>query len=230
MACERLRPASGPENSPIAFADWYGDANRTQQAPAKKALENSWKAQNQIDSALSTPHPRRHLPPLAAAGTQAASSTPTATSALFTCACISQQTTPLLPIETGAKTWTVSLVEAALHNFDADESKPTAYAPESTFITQPSATGQFNTLPQLREKNQHRSIFIGLAPHAGCRQAIPALPQEPLGFNDAAIKAQLRQKVINSLKADAQASLHMAQLKKDVSPQAFNALRSFLKT
>ena len=216
------------KNSPIEFADWYGDANRTQQAPAKKALENSWKAQNQVDSALSMlQSPQAFAAPLLQQALKQQYDADCDVSAIYLRLYI-PQTTPLLPIETGAKTWTVSLVEAALHNFDADESKPTAYAPESTFITQPSATGQFNTLPQLREKISIAQ-FIGLCRTLDVGKQYQRYLKNLLGFNDAAIKAQLRQKVINSLKADAQASLYMAQLKKDVSPQAFNALRSFLK-
>lgn len=120
------------KNSPIEFADWYGDANRTQQAPAKKALENSWKAQNQVDSALSMlQSPQAFAAPLLQQALKQQYDADCDVSAIYLRLYI-PQTTPLLPIETGAKTWTVSLVEAALHNFDADESKPTAYAPEPT--------------------------------------------------------------------------------------------------
>lgn len=40
-----------------------------------------------------------------------------------------------------ATTWTVSLLDAALHNFEASETTAGAYEPHSTFITKPAARG-----------------------------------------------------------------------------------------
>lgn len=56
---------------------------------------------------------------------------------------------PGLPIKTGARTWSVSLLDAALHNFEEQETHVDAFEAESSFISQPSESGQFETLPQL---------------------------------------------------------------------------------
>lgn len=47
-------------------------------------------------------------------------------------------TVPGFPIKTGARTWTVSLLDAALHNFEERETRADAFEADSTFITQPS--------------------------------------------------------------------------------------------
>lgn len=212
----------------LEFAKWHGDASRTQHAPARNALENSWRAQNQVDTALSTlQSPQAFATPLLRQALKQQFGVELDVNAIYLRLYI-PQTVPLFPIETGAKSWTVSLVEAALHNFDADESKAMAYARESTFISAPSAAGQFDTLPRLREKISIAQ-FIGLCRTLDIGKQYQRYLKHFFGFDDAVAKARLRNKVIKSLKAEAQASLHIAKLKKDVPAQAFNPLRSFLK-
>lgn len=211
------------KNIPLEFAAWQGEANRSQHAPLKKAVQTSWEAQNRLDTAFATlQSPQAFAAPLLQEALKqqfdVESNVTTTYLRLY-----KPLTLPLAPLETGAKPWTVSLVEAALHNFDADEGKTTAYTAESTFITEPSTTGQFDTLPGLREQISIAQ-FIGL-----CRQLdIGAHYQRYLkhffGFQDAVLKTRLRNKVIQSLKADAQTSLQMARLKKDVTPPVFDAL------
>ncbi|MDP1109068.1 hypothetical protein, partial [Klebsiella pneumoniae] len=46
---------------------------------------------------------------------------------------------------------TVSLLDAALHNFDYNETQDNAYEPASTYISQPYSAGQFDTLPAIRQ-------------------------------------------------------------------------------
>ena len=59
-------------------------------------------------------------------------------------------TTPIFGLNTGAvKNWRVSLLDAALHNFEAFEADPDAHTTDSGFITQPSADGQFQVLQAL---------------------------------------------------------------------------------
>ncbi|MFL1389224.1 dermonecrotic toxin domain-containing protein [Pseudomonas tritici] len=132
-------------------------------------------------------------------------------------------TLPVVPIEMGAKPWTVSLVEAALHNFDAAESKTSAYTAESTFITEPSRTGQFDTLPGVRDQISIVQ-FIGLCRRLDIGAQYQRYLKQFFGFQNPVLKSQLRIKVIQSLKAEAQASVQMALLKKDVTCLVSSAL------
>lgn len=59
-------------------------------------------------------------------------------------------TIPLLGLKTGAfKNWRVSMLDAALHNFEAFEAQPDAHSPDSGFITRPSAGGQYQIMDTL---------------------------------------------------------------------------------
>ncbi|QOY70370.1 leucine-rich repeat domain-containing protein [Pseudomonas sp. OST1909] len=244
------------KNIKLEFADWYGEADRSQHAPLKNAVQTSWEAQNQVDAALATlKSPQAFAAPLLQQALKkqfgVESDVSTTYLRLYT-----PRTLPGLPIETGADSWTVSLVEAALHNFDADESKPAAHTTESTYliqspvteqpdtltpdsettactaksngITQSSLTGPFDTLPQMRDKISIAQ-FIELCRKLDIGKEYQSYLKQFFGFNDAVLKARLRDKVIKSLKAEAQASLQMALLKKDVTRPDFYTLSRFLK-
>ncbi len=212
----------------LHFADWLADANRQQHTPLKEAMDHHWTTQNQLDSALAAlESPQAFAAPLLhqALKTRFGIERDVSTTFLRLYAPL---TIPLFPIETGGvKAWTVSLVDAALHNFDATEGQPAAYTDDSTFITQPSATGQFDTLPAVTDKISIVQ-FVGL-----CRELdIGAQYQRYLkgffGFQNATLQASLRSKVIANLKAEALTCVQMARLKKDASESTLRTLRAHL--
>ncbi|WP_073521454.1 leucine-rich repeat domain-containing protein [Pseudomonas fluorescens] len=206
------------------FADWHIDTRRQQQAPLKLAVAASWEAQNRVDTALAALQtPEEFAAPLLQQALQRRFDVEADVAATYL-RLYTPLHTPLLPIPSGAvKTWTVSLVQAALHNFDAAEAEQDAYTWDSTFITQASDSGQLSTLPHLKAK-------IGIAPFIKlCRELdigkqYQGYLKRFLGFEDAVLKAALRNKVTQSFKADARAALHMARLKKDVSDSVFHLL------
>ncbi|WP_254865850.1 leucine-rich repeat domain-containing protein [Pseudomonas fluorescens] len=211
------------KNIQLEFSAWQGDADRLQHAPLKKAVQTSWEAQNRVDTALATlQSPQAFAAPLLQEALKQQFGVESDVSTTYL-RLYKPLTLPLTPIETGAKPWTVSLVEAALHNFDAGEGKTTAYTAESTFITEPSPAGQFDTLPGVREQIS-TAQFIGLCRLLDIGAHYQRYLKRFFGFQDAVLKAQLRNKVIQSLKADAQTSLQMARLNKDVTPTVFDAL------
>lgn len=212
------------KNAPLAVANWYTAPHRQQHAPLRRAVAASWEAQNRVDTALATLQtPEEFAAPLLQQRLQQRFGVELDVAATYLRLYL-PLTTPLLPVLSAAvKTWTVSLVEAALHNFDATELEKDAYTSDSTFITRVSASGHFSTLPQLKVK-------VGIEPFINlCRELdIGTQYQDYLkrffGFDDAVLKAALRGKVIQSLKADARTALHMARLKKDVSDSLFYLL------
>lgn len=217
------------KNTPLVFTAWQASTSREQQAPLKLAMARNWTTQNQLASALAALQaPQAFAAPLLQQALKTRFGIEPDVSSTYL-RLYAPLTLPLFPIDTGGvKAWTVSLVDAALHNFDAAETEQAAYTTESTFISRPSATGQFDTLPALARKISIQQ-FIKL-----CRELdIGAQYQRYLkgffGFEDALLKAALRHKVIENLKAEAQTSLHMAQLKKDITAPAFSALQGHLK-
>ncbi|MFO2465893.1 leucine-rich repeat domain-containing protein [Pseudomonas sp. 15FMM2] len=217
------------KNTRPVFSDWHVRASRQQHAPLKQAMGNNWAAQNQVDTALAALQtPQQFATSLLQPALDQRFSVTADVSTTYL-RLYAPLSTPLLPIPTGGtKVWTVSLVEAALHNFDLAESEPKAYTPDSTFITQPSATGQFDTLPSVKSKISIVQ-FIRLCRELDVGKKYQAYLKDFFGFSNPVLKAALRNKVILSLKAEAQASLHMARLKNDVSDLAFYLLQGQLQ-
>ncbi|MDT3233387.1 leucine-rich repeat domain-containing protein [Pseudomonas sp. rhizo25] len=128
------------------------------------------------------------------------------------------QTIPGFPIRSGAaRTWTVSLLEAALHNFEHKETQADAHEAESTFITRPDARGQFNTLPAVK-RVLPISAFIQLCRDLDIGALYEMYLQEQLGLNEPVAEAVLRLKVERSQKAELQAALHWALISGDIQP------------
>lgn len=120
-------------------------------------------------------------------------------------------TTPAFPIKTGARVWTVSLLDAALHNFEERETRATAYETESTFITQPSPSGQFDTLPLL-------TTGIGIPAFTQlCRELdiggqYKTYLEDNLGISNRLVAAVLPPQVKASQNAALRAALQLARM------------------
>ncbi|WP_277758917.1 DUF6543 domain-containing protein [Pseudomonas sp. A34-9] len=136
-------------------------------------------------------------------------------------------TTALFPIKTGARTWTVSLLDAALHNFDEDEIKDNAFESESSFITQPSASGQFDTLPAIKSKLSI-AAFTRLCRELDIGKQYNTYLESNLGISDPAVAAPLRLKIDKSQKAAIRAALQMAQMNRDISASHFRLVNALL--
>lgn len=123
---------------------------------------------------------------------------------------------PWLSIPSGAaRTWTVSLLDAALHNFEHDETLATAFEPDSTFITRPSASGQFEGLPAVREKLSI-AAFTRLCRELDIGARYQKYLREQLGLSQPVSGAVLQHKVQASQKAALRAALHLARIRGDV--------------
>ncbi|KAB0498977.1 dermonecrotic toxin domain-containing protein [Pseudomonas vancouverensis] len=111
-------------------------------------------------------------------------------------------------INTGDRSWTVSLLEAALHNFDMNEAQDDAYEADSSFITQPSSTGQFDTLPNIREKLSIPA-FIKLCRELDIGTQYKTYLEDNLGLSNPVVDAVLRPKVEQSQKAALKSALQL---------------------
>ena len=125
--------------------------------------------------------------------------------------------TPWFPIRSGAaRTWTVSLLDAALHNFELKETLADAYEPASTFITQPSASGQFDTLPQIKRVLSIQA-FASLCRDLDMGARYARYLNDELGMSNPVAAAVLRLKVDASQKAALHAAVQLARIKDDIS-------------
>ncbi len=209
--------------------DWHLAASRQQHAPLKQAMAASWAAQNQVDTALATlASPAQFAAPLLQQALKQQFGVDCDVTTTFVRLYTPVTTLAFQAPTGGVRTWTVSLVDAALHNFDAAECQKNAHTQDSTFITQPSATGQFDTLASVSGKISVEQ-FTSLCRELDIGQQYQRYIRQFFGADSPVLKAVLRLKVIQSLKAQAQASLHMARLKKDVSDSAFYSLQGQLE-
>ena len=123
-------------------------------------------------------------------------------------------------IQPASRTWTVSLLEAALHNFEEKETREDAYNSGSGFITRPSASGQFEPLPQVGAK-----ISIAEFTHL-CREldigaSYKTFLESNLGITDATVAATLKPKIRDSQKAAFRAALQLARMNGDIAEDWF---------
>jgi len=124
-------------------------------------------------------------------------------------------TTPWFPVKTGARAWTVSLLDAALHNFEEKETRDTAYETDSTYITQPSASGQFDTLPFIKAR-MSIPAFTSLCRELDIGRQYTRYLEDNLGFSNPPAASTLRLQVDASQKAALKAALHWARINKDI--------------
>lgn len=131
---------------------------------------------------------------------------------------------PLLGLETGAaKNWRVSMLDAALHNFEAFEGDDDAHTPDSGFITQPSTTGQYQTLEALNTQLPVAS-FIKLCRTLDIGKQYKAHLDTALGINNPHRALSVKTTVRHSLRTAFEASMHHALAHKDIPQTAYNSL------
>lgn len=136
-------------------------------------------------------------------------------------------TTPGFSIRTGSRAWTVSLLEAALHNFEEAETRDDAFEADSTFVTRPSATGQFTTLPAIKAKLSI-AAFTQLCRRLDIGAQYKTHLEDSLGYTDPMVATVLRSKIDDSQKAAMKAALQWARMNRDVSQSYFRLIDAVL--
>ncbi|KAF1023952.1 MAG: hypothetical protein GAK37_03203 [Pseudomonas sp.] len=140
------------------------------------------------------------------------------------------QTVPWFAIRSGgARTWTVSLLDAALHNFDQYETRSDAYEPDSTFITRPTNTGQFDTLPEVR-KALSIQAFTRLCRELDIGARYARYLRTRLGMDEPVSSAVLQYKVGTSQKAALKAALQLASLQGDIQHDTRQLIETIVDT
>ncbi|WP_030131773.1 dermonecrotic toxin domain-containing protein [Pseudomonas sp. QTF5] len=131
---------------------------------------------------------------------------------------------PWLPIKSGAaRTWTVSLLDAALHNFQASETEPDAYESASTFITEPSPAGRFDTLPAIKRQLSIQS-FTRLCRELDIGGQYEAYLKNNLGLTNPVAGAVLKSNVSKTHKAALQTALHLAHIREELPTDAYQSM------
>jgi hypothetical protein len=209
----------------LTLPDWHRTASTTAHRKLKKAVQLNWTSQNTVDQAL------RDLLDISA----------------FAKPLLQQKLRDRFGVEDDVEeTWlrlyapvktawwvhdfsagttsrTISLLDAALHNFSLDE----AFTQDSEFITRPDARGHFN-VKQLKHKlsiEQFKSVCRELDIGARYQQHL----QDTLKPSDKAASNVLRQKVVLSQKSALNVAAQMALMKHDIDQDAYDVVQGMLE-
>ncbi|MFM9382118.1 dermonecrotic toxin domain-containing protein [Pseudomonas sp. UV AK001] len=130
-------------------------------------------------------------------------------------------------INTGNRVWTVSLLDAALHNFEAGETKADAHSSGSSFITRPTSAGHFTTLATL---NSTLGIpaFTRLCRELDIGARYKTYLEGYLALGEPVAAAVLRHKVNKAQKTSLRVALKMALMKGDIDEASLNSIEALL--
>ncbi|EJM65902.1 hypothetical protein PMI30_03037 [Pseudomonas sp. GM50] len=133
---------------------------------------------------------------------------------------------PWLRLKSGAaRIWTVSLLDAALHNFESGETQDDAFEAASTYISPPSPTGQFNELPHVL-RQMPISAFTRLCRDLDIGEHYKKYLEENLGISNPVVASLLQSRVRDSQKAALTAALYMAKLQSCVGADPHRLIQS----
>ncbi|HWH86807.1 MAG TPA: DUF6543 domain-containing protein [Pseudomonas sp.] len=136
-------------------------------------------------------------------------------------------TTPWFSIRTGARVWSISLLDAALHNFEESETRDNAFESDSTYTTAPTANGQFEPLPDIKARLSIPA-FTQLCRRLDIGAKYKASLEDNLGYSDPMVASVLRSKLDASEKAAMKAALQWARMNRDVSESAARLVEALL--
>jgi Leucine-rich repeat (LRR) protein len=135
---------------------------------------------------------------------------------------------PWLRLKSGAaRIWTVSLLDAALHNFEEAETTADAFESTSTYITPPSSTGHFNLLPQVLEK-MPITAFTQLCRELDIGGLYTKYLEDNLGVSNPVTATVLQSKIRDSQHTALTAALHMAQMQNLLSNDVHRLIQGLI--
>ena len=129
--------------------------------------------------------------------------------------------------DSGSTTWRVSLLDAALHNFELHETLPYAYLSDSGYISRPNQQGHYQprdditrAMPVLGFTALCRALNLGARYNAHLRFH--------LGLDDRGKQLRLKTKIRESHRADLQADITHASLTRQMHLATYESLATFL--
>ncbi|MDI3271363.1 DUF6543 domain-containing protein [Pseudomonas sp. AL03] len=215
---------SALKNASLEFPDWHATATRQQHQSLKLASGEHLTLHNRLEAMLNKlKNARDFAEPLLSDALKTRFGLDLDVKTTFL-RLYAPRNVPWLPIKSGAaRTWTVSLLDAALHNFQPSETELGAYESASTFITAPSPTGHFNTLPAIKRQLSIQS-FTRLCRELDIGGQYEAYLNDNLGVTNPVAGAVVKSKVIKTQKAALQTALHLAHIRKDLPIDAYRSI------
>lgn len=209
-------------------ANWYNNASAAQHRTLKRLNDQAWIAQNSVDTAMAQ---LKSPQAFGAERLQAALKAQYGVSIDVRSTWL-QLYIPLkiagFTVKPGAaRTWSVSLIEAALHNFEASETAVDAYDSASTFSTRPTAAGHFEALPGVAAQITVAQ-FTALCRQLDIGAAYQRYLRDYLDLDNAVAQARLRQRLQHSHMSALKCALYMALLKQDLPQSGYDSVIGLL--
>ncbi|NWC91633.1 MULTISPECIES: leucine-rich repeat domain-containing protein [unclassified Pseudomonas] len=201
--------------APLAIPPWYSRAPDADHRTLKALNSAAWDAQNPVDKALDkllniNAFARPKLQQALKAQFALELDVETTLIRFYVPATI-----PWFPVRSGAaRTWTVSLLDAALHNFEPDETRPDFYERASSYLRNVADAAQFETLADVKDR-MSIDAFTQLCRRLDLGGQYQAYLAEQL--LEPVASAVLQRQVDASQNAALKAALHMAVMKQDLS-------------
>lgn len=135
---------------------------------------------------------------------------------------------PWFGFTTGAeRIWTVSILDAALHNFELHETEAGAFDDSSCFITAPDNLGQFETLPDITQ-TMPITDFIKLCRTLDLGTQYQQHLESQLGVDRPDVAATLRLHVQISQKSALKAALLQARMHNDIQEDLYRLISGLI--
>ncbi|WP_130903555.1 DUF6543 domain-containing protein [Pseudomonas sp. Sample_22] len=212
------------KNVALAIPDWNRNASAAAHDSLKNEIERHWHAQNDVDKALSSLQDVYAFakPILQQALKERFDIDEDVENTWLRLYAPARSSWWVHDFVAGTKSRTVSLLDAALHNFSHNE----IFTADSSFITRPDARGHFD-VKHLKHKmsiEQFKSLCRQLNIGARYEQHL----KEFLLSTNRVASNFLRNKVILSQKSALSVALRIALMKKDIGQPAYDAVRGML--
>lgn len=207
-----------------SIPDWQANAAKAPQGRLKQGIKLGWNAQNDIDRALSELQDvYAFAKPLLQQELKSRFGVEEDVEETWLRLYAPAKTSWWVhDFSAGTTSRTVSLLDAALHNFSSDE----AFAKDSEFITRPNALGHFGVVKLKHKlsieqfKSLCRELDIGARYQKHLNEFL--LPDNPVANNVLRYKVTLSQKTALNIAAQ------MALMKKDIDQEAYDIVQGML--
>ncbi|HEX4550014.1 dermonecrotic toxin domain-containing protein [Pseudomonas sp.] len=206
---------------------WYANAPRNQHDTLQSLIAAHWQAQNAIDEKLKALQDiQAFAEPLLKQAIKDRFGIEPDVNQTFLRLYVPQSLS-WFAIKHGTRAWTVSLLAAALHNFEPGEAEDDAFDAGSTFITPPTATGQFEALPAIHAAMTPQD-FIKLCRDLDIGGRYQAHLEDNLGVGNPAAAAAMQTRVNASQSSALKAALQMALMKNDIGDATHRVILGLL--
>ena len=201
----------------------------TENSAFKKILNERWNAHNNVETSLSSIlNIYAFAEPLLKQQIKATYHLDIDVNDVF----INLHTPTFLPVialqdNSASSTWRVSLLDAALHNFELYEAEPSAHLPHSGYISRPDARQHFKLRDDIAQK-MPLSGFIVLCRTLNLGDRYNAHLKEHLGLHDRGKQLRLKEAIRKSQIADLSAELSYTALTQQLSAGIQQSLTSYV--